>query len=332
MNRNARLVSLAATLLVLLLAADGAAWWWVTSRMAREAASWQQARAAEGSYIRVGAVERSGWPLRAELILHAVTLATDKPGAPDAAAWQANQVQLVWTPWRPWSVDALVDGEQTAQFGSAAPVGIAADPLDIRIPLDAAGQAQGVALRAQHLVLPLEGGPVQIGSVALRLRQSDVFLSAEAATLPAGKLPFGGTIQSLALHARFTGPVPPLHDPQAALAAWRDAGQTLLIDDLALRWGPLDLRGHASIGLDAAMQPEGSAAVQMTGFAEVIDALARSGAITRNDARVAQTLLGLMARPGAGDVKEADLPLTLKDRTLSVGAIPLLRLRALAIP
>ncbi len=74
------------------------------------------------------------------------------------------------------------------------------------------------------------------------------------------------------------------------------------MDDLALRWGTLDVRGHADLGLDAAMQPEGSAAVQMTGFAEVIDALARSGAITRNDARVAATLLGLMARPGAGDV------------------------------
>ena len=70
----------------------------------------------------------------------------------------------------------------------------------------------------------------------------------------------------------------------------------------------------------------------MTGFAEVTDALARSGAISRNDARVATTLLGLMARPGAGNVAEADLPFTLKDRTLSVGAIPVLKLRTLAVP
>ena len=332
MSRFSRLAAVPIATFALILAADAAAWWWATGRMVSEVAAWQAARTAEGRIVRMGPAERGGWPLRAELSLPSVTLATGEPGKPDAVAWQASQVRLVWAPWRPWSVDAVVDGEQAARFGAAPAVPIAADPLDIRIPLDAAGQAQGVTVRARELTAPVQGSPVTIGSVSLRLGQADAFLTAEAAMLPPGHLPFGGTIQSLSLHARSTGPLPPLQDLAAALAAWRDAGQHLLIDDLALRWGPLDLRGQASVGLDAAMQPEGSAAVQMTGFAEVIDALARSGAITRNDARVATTLLGLMARPGAGDVREADLPLTLKDRTLSVGAIPVLRLGVLAVP
>ncbi len=332
MRRRARLPLLAAGVVLLLLAADTVAWWLATNRMEQEFAAWQQARTANGAVILAGPAQRGGWPLQAELFLAGVTLATDTPGRPDALAWQAGQVHLVLAPWTPYALTVQVDGDQTLRFGAAPPVTLASGPLDITVPLGASGQAEGVVVGAHALVIPVEGGPVRVDTLAVRLRQEDAFISVSGATLPGRNLPFGGTIQSLDLHARFTGPIPPLRDPAAALAAWRDGGQHLLIDDLALRWGPLDVHGHASLGLDAAMQPEGSAAIQMTGFAEVIDALARAGAITRNDARVATTLLGLMARPGAGNASEADLPLTLKDRTLLVGEIPLLRLPVLAVP
>ncbi len=69
--------------------------------MAHELAAWQAARTAEGNTIRIGATGRGGWPCRAELLLPGVTLATDTPGAPDAVAWQADQVRLVCAPWRP---------------------------------------------------------------------------------------------------------------------------------------------------------------------------------------------------------------------------------------
>ena len=323
-------VALAAVAIVLTI--DGVIWWLATARIATEVATWEQARRAEGNVVLTGPQSRAGWPFQAELILPMVTLATDTPGQPDAAAWQADKVRIVYSPWHPTTVDVLVDGKQTIRFGGAPPVALVVDPLDAHIPLDASGQAQGVVIRARAIAVPLAGGPVRIDALSVRVRQDDAFVSATAATLPGRSLPFGGTIQSLDLHARFTGPIPALRDPAAALAAWRDGGQRLLVDDLALRWGPLDVRGHASLGLDQALQPEGSGNIQLTGYAEVIEALARSGAVTRNDARVATTLLSLMARPGAGETAEADLPLTLKDRTLSVGAIPLLRLPALAVP
>ena len=319
-------------LVLLLLGLDGLAWWLATDRIASELAAWRQARMAEGAVVLAGPVTRGGWPFKAELILPAVTLATDTPGAPDALAWQAGQVRLVYAPWRPATLDVLVDGAQTVRIGSAAPVTLAADPLDVQIPLDRSGQAEGIAINARAVSVPLAGGAVQIDSLSVRLRQADAFISATAATLPGHSLPFGGVVRSLDLHARFTGALPPLRDLSTALAAWRDGGHRLLIDGLALSWGPLDVRGNASLGLDAALQPVGTASIQLTGYAEVIDALARSGAITRNDARVATTLLSLVSRPGAGDVSQADLPLTLKDRTLSVGAIPLLRLPALSVP
>ncbi len=322
------LVGLAAAL----LATDSLAWWLVTDRMAAEYAAWRQARTAEGLVILAGPPSRGGWPLEADLVLPAVTLATDTPGEPGALAWQAGQVRLVYAPWRPTTLDVLVDGTQTIRVGNAAPVTLAAEPLDVQIPLDNSGQAEGIAIKARGVSVPLPGGGLQIDSLSVRIRQADAFIAVTAATLPGRSLPFGGTIRSLDLHARFTGAIPSLRDPAAAVAALRDGGQRLLVDGLALSWGPLDVRGNASLGLDAALQPAGTAAVQLTGYAEVIDALARSGTITRNDARVATTLLSLMSRQGAGDVSQADLPLTLKDRTLSVGAIPVLRLPAFSVP
>lgn len=332
MSRTARVTVLLASLALLLVAADTVAWWVLTGRMLQAFADWQQLRVAEGVAVMTGPPARAGWPFWAEVILPDVTLATDAIGQPDALGWQTAQLRLVYAPWHPAQVDMQLDGPQTLRFGSARPVMLTTAQVRAHLPLDASGQAQGVVITGRGLSLPLPGGLVGIDALTLRLRPTDVFLSATDATLPGRSLPFGGTIASLDLHIRFPAALPPWRDPASVLAAWRKNGQRVLVDDLALRWGPLDVRGSASLGLDAAMQPEGSGTVKLTGFMEGVEALARSGAITRNDARVAATLLGLVARPGAGEGAEADLPWTLQDRTLSVGAIPLLRIPALAVP
>ena len=332
MTRRTRLAVLSASLALALLAADTVAWWVATSRMQSEFAAWQQARIAEGAVVAAGPPARGGWPFEAQLLLPGVTLASDVPGQPDAVAWTVSQLRVVYAPWHPLTELVVVDGPQTLRFGATPAVSVAADRLDVRIPLGAAGPAEGVTVEARGASIPLPGGPARIDALTVRIRPADAFVSATAVTIPGRNLPFGGTIQSLDLHARATGPIPLLRDPAAALAAWRDSGQRVLVDGLALHWGPLDVAGHASLGLDATLQPEGAGEVEMTGFAEVTDALARSGAISRSDARVAATLLGLLSRPGAANVPEADLPFTLKDRTLSVGAIPVLKLPLLAVP
>jgi hypothetical protein len=332
MSRKTRLSIALAGVVAVVLAIDSGGWWFVTNRMEAEVADWKQAQSAAGFVVEAGPPRRGGWPFDAELILPAVTMATGTPGQPDAVAWQCDQVRLVYAPWMPEMLTLLVDGNQTVRLGAGPPVDVSVGRLDAHIPLDATGQAQGFAVAAREVAIPVPGGPVRIGALSVHVRQMDAFVSASDTTVPGPNLPFGGTIASVDFHVRSSGPIPFLRDVASALAAWRDHGQTLAIDDLVLRWGPLDVRGNGSLGLDAAMQPDGTAQVQLTGFMEVIEALARSGAITRNDARVAGTLLGLMSRPGASDVAEADLPLTLKDRTLLVGAIPVARVPVLVWP
>jgi hypothetical protein len=333
MRRGSRISLIAISVLAaLFLVASSVAWWLLTSRLMAQATAWQTARLAEGYTVTSGPARRAGWPLRAEIVLPALTIATGTPGQADALAWRTDQMRLVSVPWRPGAVAIMLDGNQTVQVGAAAPVGLVADMLDIVAALPGTADAGTLTVTGRHLRLPLANGEVRVATIWLRYRDSDAQLSLTGLALPSLVLPFGGVIAGLELHARSTTPVPAFRDPKAALAAWRNTGGRLKLDDLSLRWGKLDIGGHATLGLDLAMQPEGAGLVRLTGFAEAIEGLARSGAITRNDARVATTLLGLLSENGADGVPHADLPLTLHDRVLSTGTLPLLRLRPISLP
>src|SRR6516164_6239110 len=62
-------------------------------------------------------------------------------------------------------------------------------------------------------------------------------VSARQVTLPVGIEPFGDVIDEFDLGAAVRGAIPNGRLPEA-LAAWRDAGGTIELDNLRLRWGP----------------------------------------------------------------------------------------------
>lgn len=317
----------AVALLVLL---DTAGWWWLTGRMMAQLAAWQAAQRAAGTTVAVGPVARAGWPVWAELTLAEVSVAT---GPNQAFAWQAAGATLVSRPWDPDRLDILLDGQQTLRVGGATPVHLAVDRLDVSL---AVGSGV-VTLEARGAVVPLDSGRVTADAVSLRLGRADAQLAVAGLDLPtralAGRtLPFGGRVAWLELHASWNQPVPALRDAAASLAAWRDAGGRLTLDGLSLRWGKLDAGGHAVLGLDANLQPDGGGLVRLTGAGEAVDALVRSGTMTRNEGRVATTVLGLLSSPGPDGVPQAELPVSLHDRVLAVGNSPVLRVPALALP
>ncbi len=333
MTRLARYVLLAAGLVVtLLVAADTLAWWMLTGRIMEGAEQWRRDRLAEGYVVTSGPAARAGWPLRAEVVIPDVVLATDLPGQPDAGVWRMGAVGLAYAPWRPSEVTVELEGDQSIQAGQTQPFRVSANELSIVVPLTEAGQAQGVVVAGRGLKGDLDAGPVEIGSLWLRLQQSSAQVAVAQLSLPIKQLPFGGTIGSIELQAHTSAPLPPLRDVAAAATAWRDGGGQLDLSDVALRWGPLDIAGRATMKLDRDLQPDGAGQLRVVGYTEIVDALARSGAITKGDARVAGTLLALVSRPGENGVQEADLPVSLHGRILSVGALPLLKLPPLALP
>ncbi len=145
--------------------------------------------------------------------------------------------------------------------------------------------------------------------------------------------PLGQRIASFSIEGALTGPVSRAADPRARAAAWRDGGGSFEIRRLATGWGPLGLSLSATLALDEQLQPMGAGTAHLVGQNEAVDSLAAAHVITTNAATAAKAVLGLIARvPDGGGTPEADVPLTLQNRTVAVGRIPLLKMPVLVWP
>ena len=77
----------------------------------------------------------------------------------------------------------------------------------------------------------------------------------------------------------------------------------------------------------------GTATAHVVGQNEALDALAGGGVITPRTALAAKAVLSLMAKePEGGGTPQVDVPLTLQDRKLAMGRIPLAILPELLWP
>ena len=71
----------------------------------------------------------------------------------------------------------------------------------------------------------------------------------------------------------------------------------------------------------------------VAGFPETLDALAAAGALQKEKARPAKSFRPLLAKsPAPAAPPELTLPLTLQERTLSVGPVPLAKLPPIRWP
>jgi hypothetical protein len=110
------------------------------------------------------------------------------------------------------------------------------------------------------------------------------------------------------------------------MAAWRDAGGKLALRQFGLTWGQLNASGSATLRLDEALQPAGTAEAQVIGTAETLDALANAKVMAPRAAMAAKAVLALLQRPQPNGPPSVNLPLILQDRTLQMGRIPLAKL------
>ncbi len=338
----------AAAVLVLALLAGGhfLLWRWAEAQLeqglAQQIGFWR----AQGWRVATGTPGRGGWPLHARLSVPSVALAGGF-GPPGGVAWSAPLVVLDVALLRPQQLVVDIVGQQQVRAGPGPAIPVQAAQARTVIPLEPgvppnrvdlaltglrAGPV-GRQLQAAHAMLSLAERPdAAAGKPAL-----SVVLNAEAISLPPASggvdWALGGTIASLSLAADLNGPLAAMPDPQARAEAWRDGGGTLAVHRLALRWGPLDLDGSATLALDGALQPAGTAQLRLIGQSQTLDALAAGHVLAPQVARAAKAVLALMAHePKAGGPPEVDVPLVLHDRVLTMGRIPLLRLPHLQWP
>jgi hypothetical protein len=338
-----RLIVAAALVAIVILAGGFLAWRWAEARMLAGYTTYTSALRARGWAVTSGPPARGGWPLAIELTLPDVEVAATGPMAGVEFGGHVDRVRLRVDLLRPGALLVDCDGGQAWHAGGRV-IPFSAERCAITVPLDSGVPRGAAALDAAGLRF---GGPAAGMTVGLLQAQAHapaaagdptlaLRISAEAIALPPPPAPqaaLGGHIASATAEIDVTGPWPAPGAPYAMASAWRDNGGALALRRIAIGWGPLGITGTATLALDKAMQPSGSANLRLVGTDEALAALVTAHAISATAAKAARAVLGLMARPAAdGAAAGVEVPLTLSDQTVSLGPFPMTRLRALDWP
>lgn len=219
-----------------------------------------------------------------------------------------------------------------------------------RIEFDGRGQADGLLGRATGLEITVDGAlattldqaafdwsqtqnrdesdgihPNSTGQ-SLTFSLSGVSLAASGLDANLAET-LGREVDQLSGRLSVRGALDPVGLSPAGLTRWRDGGGTLELADFTLVWGPLRIAGDGTMALDDALQPVGAFTAQITGLDRLINLLERSGQMRPQQAAIARIGLAVLTRaPSNGGPPEARVPVSIQNRQLSIGPIPLLRL------
>jgi hypothetical protein len=333
--RRATILRLLGVVLLIGFAAYSAYWWIAAGRIKLAAGDWAQAAHARQLDVAWQTIRVSGYPFAFRLELGDPVL-TDKAANPPV---EVRAPALSVSAW-PWNFHALW---LTAPTGIGALFGPGSAPLarldaeaadgavalgdDGRVtiwltlvqPKAEAGVAIGARAASAWIILPPRSSPEhaepELGVAAL----------IDGIAIPAAPLDFSKTIEQLGVGATLTGKLPagPLKD---ALSGWRDAGGTLVLDHLDLRWGALGVTGSGTLALDADLQPVGSLTGAISGYDQLMNALVAAGRIKASDARVARLALAMLGRVGPDGRPEIATSLRVQNGEMFLGPAKLGRI------
>jgi hypothetical protein len=323
-------------------AADRVLWVVGTRALVNGLDRWEeQARAQGWSVTETGRIV-SGWPFTACLAVGDLTLAGGDHAVPGGLQWHAGRAVLsVWL-GAPFTLSIKPEGQETVRLSHMKTIVFNADQIlaqvplwhgtDITADLAAQGVTGGLAgsghpqdVRLESLTLHLRLKNAQGAALAEALA-GELDFAAHGLGLPdIGRWPLGDTVAAVAGTVQLSSPnlvgVRGGHDEASA---WRDGGGGVLLHDVSMRWGPLNLHAEAKLGLDERLQPAGNGTADVSGAADVLDALVDAKVIAPGIGATGKAVLSVM--PPAPNSDALRLPFVLHDNTLSVGPIPLARL------
>lgn len=337
--RSGRRLWFALAMLLLSLGAGYTGWWLYAASQLRDATlAWIADRRAEGWRLEHGDVTRRGFPMT-------IGLQFDKAavGVPGRAwAWSASRVLLSTPVLGTSSLQLRIEGDQTIEFADSssgrsgqryfgkadqfafdlAPGGwVPNGHLAVR-DLAFAGEDSGGSFALARLDLVSRGDPAaadpSVSTYALELTAADLRMPEGAA------IPLCPHVKDLALDAKLLGRLDPEPWP-ASLARWRDDGGAVEARRLSLACGPLAVEGEGTFALDPAGQPIGAMTARIEGYEAALDELTKDGVIPPHTAATTKILLRALARTRGEGVPVLIAPVSIQDRTVSVGPVPLLR-------
>ncbi|MBL6455743.1 DUF2125 domain-containing protein [Belnapia sp. T6] len=322
--------------LLLLLAGHGLLWLWLAGRLEEGFAAWATARRASGWQVAHGPPERGGWPLSASLTLPGFRLSGGEGLLPGGIDWQAEAVTLRLAPPRLRELAVEMPGQHQLRLGPLAGPAVA-QRLVATMPLDQGPIPPEIRLGGSGLRLDA----TEIGAARLRIgnhleaREGEAAMTltggADAVLLPPGASPLvaslGRSLDRIGLDLVLDGPLPGRGSAAGRAAAWRDAGGTLGLRSLELRWGPVTAGGEATLGLDDRLQPMGAGTLRLEGADAALNAAAAAGLLPPRNAFAVRAVVAILSRlPPEGGPPRLEVPLALERGQLNLARIPLARL------
>ncbi len=323
-------LGLAALILLLVVVGGYSAYWWIVSRRLEDGlAMWAQSLRSRQIDVSWKTLTVSGYPFAIDVELAGAVWRDDSM----APAPEIRTPLLAGTA-RPWdfanwrlsasrglSGDLAGQGSRpaltiAAKIGTGA-VSVARDGgaaiwLNLRDVTADAGEPVRVDLAHGWFVLPAtppaSHAEPAIG-VAADLRE--VRLSTATPAL-------GGTIDRLAFGLTLKGALPGGPLPQA-LAAWRDAGGTIELNNLRLDWGGLGATATGTIALDRNLQPIGGFSGAIEGYDQVLTALVQSGRMRASDAGLARLALTILGKAGPDGKPQIATSFTVQNGQMFLG-------------
>jgi hypothetical protein len=329
MRRSTRL---GLALLATLIAAAGAytAYWFVVAgRIEDSVVSWAQSARADKMDVSWQKLRVTGFPFAFRVDLENAAL-RDHALAP---APEIRVPRLTGTA-RPWDFGdwrlAVREGftAEIAGAGQNTPATLTAQTADgaVSIPSDGGWR---LSLRLHDAAVEWVA-PVRAGSADVRITvppqrphghaDPNITLAvyARQVELPAAIGPLGNAIERLDFGATVKGAIP--NGKLAnAVAAWRDAGGTIELDNLHLKWDGLDATATGTIALDQELQPSGGFSGAIQGYDQILTALVQSGQMRAGDAGLARIALTMLAKAGPDGRPEIKAPFTIQNGQMFLG-------------
>lgn len=332
---------------IAIAAAGYSAYWFLAADAIEDRiSSWAAEQGEFGWVLTTAQTEVSGFPSRFSITLHKPSLNAEL----DGWAWKGEHLLAEVSPWDFSEITLRVVGASQMRVRE----GDVWREMDWQVEDGQARLALTDDRRVKDIVLDmksvrvaglLSGGPATIGHVRAQSllpvpRDGDAKASGEPVEVIKAALSFegvdlpedmgeglGSRIETLSLDASWVGPMP-ADTKRDAVMAWRDAGGTIELNSLNLRWGPLGLSTQGTLALDKELRPMGALTADIVGYGDVIDALILSDVIPLGDAFMAKVAFNVMAEKPAdgGPPVLRKVPLTAQNGDLFVGPVQFAKL------
>jgi hypothetical protein len=346
---NLKRVFLLIGVVVVLAALAGgyfAFWRYVAQQLQAGVEAWASEQRALGNEVAFAWDGISGFPLRFAATFRDPAIRWR--GSREEGTWTGATIHAEMAPWNLRRIEVRSAGQHGASLRVAGDPGewrIATTGLAGTIDLHNSGLLRGFTLALQQPDVTLPDGTVLASAAAtvmldqpavpptdFNMMLARVTADVRGLALPPGtRLVTADAVETLSFDATIKGPMS-LAPLKEALAAWRDAGGVVELNSFAFAQGPLNVTGNATLALDAELQPQGAGTITTTGLSEALEILIRDGLIPDDRALIARTTVKALEKPGLDGRLQATVGLSLQNRTVSFGPVPLFALQPIEWP